>query len=253
MVERSSTLGCQHPTSRCRRQRGAFRCVPGDPGCGQRREWRVPFSASMSRSACSSPKISGGRIFKVARSCPVRPISTPLLPHALDDPRRCARGRDDRWPGSTMSTATASPQPRTSPTCGSSACDTTQRREESGARGRDAGHHVLLLERPEHGDRCRARRGAAAERAEVVGVRDEGVHQLRGAADGGDRVAVAHRLAQRHQVSRHLACHEAPQVRRRCARARPAPRPRRTVRPPRAPRLRPRRSTREPAHGCRRW
>ena len=57
--------------------------VPLDDGrvrlrVGQRPARRVLSSASTSRSAWSSPKSSGGRIFKVARSRPVLPISTPL-------------------------------------------------------------------------------------------------------------------------------------------------------------------------------
>ena len=80
--------------------------------------------------------------------------------------------------------------------------DIAQSREEPSSREGYPSDDMLLLDGPKHRERCGARGGAAAERAEVVGGRDEGVDQVRWTADCSDRVPVAHRLAQRHQVSR---------------------------------------------------
>ena len=137
---------------------------------------------SMSRSACSSPKTSGGRIFKVARSRPVRPISTPRsrMPSTI---RRARSGSGRPVAGSTMSTSD-----RESPAPYVAHLRVARRRHRASAvssRAPDGGHpgdELLLLDGAQHRDRRRARGGAAAEGAEVVGVRDERVHQLRGAA-----------------------------------------------------------------------
>ena len=159
----------------------------------------------------SLPKISGGRIFKVDLVTSGATDQHTSVPGVIDDPPGAVRVGPA---GHGIHDVHSERKPPAAYVAHLRVLGghLAQRREQPSARVGDAGEDALLLDGPQYFDRCSAGSGATSEGAEVVGVGDEPVHEVRRAADGGDGVPVAHRLAQGHQISGHPASHEAPQV-----------------------------------------
>ena len=74
------------------------------------------------------------------------------------------------------------------------------------------GDEVLVVDHVQHGQRGDGRDRAAGEGAEELRLVSERLDVAAAGDDGGDRVAVAHRLAERDDVGRETGAGERPQV-----------------------------------------
>ena len=110
-----------------------------------------------STSACSSSKTSGGRIFRTSSLGPVRPMRTPSLADRVDDRPSPARG-------SSSSTPTSSPRPRTATISSCRSAARPSRRSSSSPTRFTCGDDPLVPDHVEHRERRPAPRPGCRRR-----------------------------------------------------------------------------------------